>query len=804
MARRPRKRSRWPIALAESLLLPCLLAIATRATAAGAVTSPDSVDGTALALDPAGAMSAIDATDLYLDLIINGTERGLVHFGYRDGKLWATRATLRQLGFMLPTDSPDPVRLDSLPGVQVHYDASQQSATLSVPLKLLHLSTSVLNAQGASVPHTSTSPGALLNYNLYATHDTQGGATASAYTELRVFGGPGVLSSTGLSQTSRSNGGWHGRSVRLDTTWSMSFPERMLTVDVGDTLTGATAWSRPTRIGGVQIGTNFALQPYRVTAPLPQFLGQATLPSQVELYINGMKQYSGQVPAGPFQLNAVPGINGAGNAQLVLTDALGRVSTVDFSLYNTQQLLQKGFTDWSAGFGFVREDYGLRSLSYGRDPMASGSWRRGLTDHFTASAHGEITQGLGNAGVGGDWLLGNAGVLSGSVARSSYRGLDGSQLSFGYQWINSRFNFGAQGTRSSSGYRDVASLYGSPSPQLSASAQAGMSTDGFGNFGVSYVHLRYQEQTSRYASGYWYKSLDRSASISLNLNQNLDVSRDRSVFLSFSLTFDARTYMSAGVQLQDNRNLFNASVSRSLPTDGGFGWRAQTQQGDGSHGGLAELDYLSRYGQAQAGLMNFGGSSSAYVGTNGALVLMGGHAFAARSIYNGFALVSTDGIPDVPVKLENNLVGHTDPHGLLLVTPLNAYQNNKLSIDPMQLPADVRIGHVDTNATPSDRAGTLVSFGITPIRAASVLLRDKAGKALPLGSQVRLRGQGQASGPALVGFDGAVYLDTLDKHNVLEVSLPEGGTCSVGFDYRKQGDGIPQIGPLTCAKKGVP
>ena len=120
----------------------------------------------------------------------------------------------------------------------------------------------------------------------------------------------------------------------------------------------------------------------------------------------------------------------------------------------------------------------------------------------------------------------------------------------------------------------------------------------------------------------------------------------------------------------------------------------------------------------------------------------------------------------------------------------------------MQLPADVRIGHVDTRATPTDRAGTLVRFGITPIRAASVVLHDAAGKPLPLGSQVRLRGlDGE---PALVGFDGTVYLDTLDEHNVLEVSLPEGGTCSTRFDYRKQGDGIPQIGPLTCTKERAP
>ena len=802
MARRPRKPSRWLIALAESLLLPCLLASGNYAAAADIATSPDIAEA-ALALEPAGAMAAIDATDLYLDLTLNGTGRGLVHFGYRGGALWASRSTLQQLGFLLPADSPDPVRLDGLPGVQVSYDAQQQSATLTVPLKLLHLSTSVINAQNVAVPHANASPGALLNYNLYATQDTRSTATASAYTELRVFGGAGVLSSTGLTQTNRNGDGWHGRSVRLDTTWSASFPERMLTLDVGDTLTNATSWSRPTRIGGVQIGTNFALQPYRVTAPLPQFLGQAVLPSQVELYINGMKQYSGQVPVGPFQLNAVPGINGAGNAQLVLTDALGRVSTVDFSLYNTQQLLQKGLTDWSAGLGLVREDYGLKSFSYAHDPMASATWRHGLSDSLTAGAHAEVTQGLANAGIGGDWLPGDAGVLSASVAHSSYHSQGGSQLSLGYQWINRRFNFGAQATRASDGYRDVAALHGSPTPRLSASAQAGVSTRLLGNFGVSYVHLRYLQQTSRYASGYWYLSLGRRASISLNLNQNLDSTRDRSAFLSFSMTLDSRTYMSTGLNHQRSGNLVDASIARSLPTAGGFGWRAQTQQGDGSHGGLAELDYLGRYGQAQAGVMRFGGSSTAYAGGNGALALMGGHAFAARSIYNGFAVVSTEGVPGVPVKLENNLVGHTDAHGLLLVTPLNAYQNNKLSIDPMQLPADVRIGQVDAQATPPDRAGTLVRFGITPIRAAAVVLHDAAGKPLPLGSQVHLRGQ--AGEPALVGFDGAVYLDTLDLHNVLEVRLPEGGACSSAFDYRKQeGDGIPQIGPLTCTREKSP
>src|SRR6185312_10298324 len=122
-----------------------------------------------------------------------------------------------------------------------------------------------------------------------------------------------------------------------------------------------------------------------------------------------------------------------------------------------------------------------------------------------------------------------------------------------------------------------------------------------------------------------------------------------------------------------------------------------------------------------------------------------------RQIYNGFAVVSTDGVPNVPVKLENNLIGTTDKHGRLLVTPLNAYQNNKLSIDPMDLPADVRIAQVDTIATPTDRAGTLVRFGITPIRAASIILVDANGKPLPLGSTVQLHGHPSAQA-ALVGL----------------------------------------------------
>lgn len=179
--------------------------------------------------------------------------------------------------------------------------------------------------------------------------------------------------------------------------------------------------------------------------------------------------------------------------------------------------------------------------------------------------------------------------------------------------------------------------------------------------------------------------------------------------------------------------------------------------------------------------------------------MMGGGLFAARQINDGFAVVSTDGIADVPVLLQNNLIGTTNSRGLLLISPLNAYQDNKIGIDPMDLPADLRIDKVAAQATPTDRAGTVVSFKLVPVRSASIILVDSVNQPLAIGSQVRLVTQKHLPS-AIVGFDGEVYLDTLDDHNVLEVLTPSGDSCQVSFDYQKQGDGIPLIGPLTCQK----
>lgn len=814
------KMSRWTVPFAKALLLHSVAISVSHAVTLNDLTSatvpatqttgnPPDTRLTQLGLDE-DASSTL-GLDLYLDVTLNGASAGLVHFDYRDGQLWASIAVLQQLGFIVPPGTTDPVPLNSFANIKVDYNARMQSVNVIAPLSILNLNTTILSKRSSKRPSPTASPGILLNYSLYGSQAENGSTNLSAFTELRAFNANGVLSSTALTTGNRfsnsndSKNDWDSRTVRLDTSWSQSFPDKLITVRAGDILTGALSWTRSTRLGGLQIGSNFDLQPYMTTTPLPAFFGSATLPSEVELYVNGLKQYSGEVPAGPFELNTVPSISGAGNAQLVLTDALGQSSTVNFSLYDTHRLLQPGLSDWSIELGTVRENYGIKSFDYGNDIAVSGTWRYGVNNRFTAETHAEATKDLTNAGVGGTWVLGGpGGVLFASLAGSESQGQGGMQYSGSYSWNNRRFNVGLNTLGTSGNYRDVATQYGSTPIRQSNQISTGYSTQFLGSFGVSYNEVDYDEQeTSQFASAYWSKNFGRRFNLNVNLNQDFNNSENNSASIGASFSLDRNISLNSSVQHTDNRNDFVSDVSQSAPSTGGLGWRAQARHrvdnSNNNSSGLAELNYLGRYGQVQAGVSSYDGDYATYASGTGSIVMMGGGLFAARQINDGFAVVSTNGIADVPVLLQNNLIGTTNSHGLLLISPLNAYQDNKIGIDPMDLPADLRIDKVAAQATPTDRAGTLVKFKLVPVRSASIILVDSTNQPLPIGSQVRLAMQKEMPS-AIVGFDGEVYLDTLDEHNVLEVTTPSGDVCKVSFDYQKQGDEIPLIGPFICPK----
>lgn len=798
-----RSRCRWTV-LATSLaaILAAPHAVADMRTAALATGS---VGGGMLELVDAGSESLPDgATQLFLEVVINQAPTGqLARIGLVDGRLVADPETLRALGLAWPGSDGDAaaaaVVLEEIPGVAVSYDASLQRLHLMVPVALLSGPAATFGYAPPPAPPLAPetrAPGLLLNYDVFAQGDRHSRSLSNWY-ELRLFGtGPGVWRSSGVLRSS-DRPETSSSAVRLDTSWQLDFPERMVSVRIGDGIGGLLDWTRSTRFGGIRVSRDFSLQPYRVTVPLASFAGEAALPSTVDLFVDGIRQAQQQVGPGQFRIDGTPILSGAGQAQLVVTDINGQSRTLSFSLYNARQLLQGGLSDWSFEAGKLRREYGRESFAYAEDAMASGSFRHGAGDRLTLEAHAETTRGLDMAGAGAVWLVGRrGGVASASYASSRSGAGRGTQQTFGYQWQGRRFNVDASTLRRDRAFRDVASMEGSLLPARTDLVFAGVGL-GRGHLAASYVRQdTFDQPSSRYAGLTWSQSFGRGLSgahVSLSFNHDLERGSGTSGNLYLSIPLGRQHQAWASASRQERGSTASVGASRSAGMDQeDWGWRVQASSGDQA-GGQAELSRLARHGQWRVGAQRWNaGNTLAYANASGGVLLMQGRLFPMRQAYDAFAVVSTDGIPDVPVKLENRLVGTTDEHGLLLVTPLNAWQKNDLSIDPLLLPPDISVGRTRLSAVPATASGMLARFPMHAVVAVQFAVRDARGQWLAPGTQLRAE---DGSPVATVGHDGLVYLENPPAGGRLRAPT---AACSVSLPATLPARGWIDLGELQC------
>ena len=181
-----------------------------------------------------------------------------------------------------------------------------------------------------------------------------------------------------------------------------------------------------------------------MTFPVAAISASSVVPSSIALYINGCS--STPAPCRPaFVVNQIPGITGAGQATIVTRDALGRSIATTVPYVDTR-LLARGLSSYSVEAGFVRRRFSVRSFDYDHAPAFSASGRYGLDDALTLEGHAESAPGVYNLGAGALVRLGEAGVVSASLAGSAGR-YAGGQTSLGYQYVRPGFSLDMQATR---------------------------------------------------------------------------------------------------------------------------------------------------------------------------------------------------------------------------------------------------------------------------------------------------------------------------------------------------------------------
>jgi len=744
-----------------------------------------------------------------LELVVNQQARGdIVTVEQRDGHFWLRSGDLQRAGLPLDKLGQQPqIDVSALPQVKVEYDDARQRLLLTVPPGWLPGQV-IGEAQNGPRYPGRTSNGALINYDLSASRTDNSGPRLSAWNELRLFGAAGQFSSNGVwqQQLEGSNSYQDDGYIRYDSWWSNENENAAISWQVGDLVTDSLAWSNSVRLGGVRIGRDFGVRPDLVTYPLPAFSGQAAVPSTVDLFISGYRSSQANVQPGPWSLTNVPFVNGAGDAVITTTDAVGRRITTTLPFYVSSSLLKSGLSDYAFSAGAIRQNYGIKNFDYGA-AAASGSYRYGMTDWLTLESHAEGSDSLAMGGVGGLLRVGSWGVVNGAVAQSQLDGQTGTQYSWGYQYNNRWFNLGTQQTQRSRDFGNLA-LVGSRAgtdagssyalSRRSAQYSASVSLNRFGSVGAAYIDITGgRGDRTRLWNLSWSKNLWGNSSLYVSASRD---QQEKSWTGAISLVIPFGEQGSAAIRTErdqlgrDNQRLY---VSRAMPSDGGIAWDASwaNQSGDSGDYRQGSLRYRNNQIDTSAGFYGDDDNTTQWADLSGALVLMDNSLFIANEINDAFVLVKTN-YPDVTVRYENQSMGRTNQQGYLLVPSISSYYPAKYDIDTLDLPADMTTPRVEQRFAVKRQSGYLLNFPVEKLRSASVILHDAQGQPLPVSSLV----QRPNHATEYVGWDGIVWMEDLTASNPIQVVTPDGRHCDTELQIAGgQPQALRTYGPLTCA-----
>lgn len=753
----------------------------------------------AQALPPAIMGKAVDRSgELQLEVFVNDVSSQMIATFHQDadGQLAIDPKQLRNVG-LLPR--PEALRADGLmaiaklPHVSYRYDESVQSIyfTTSGDAQTAHvIDASRLDRSRAKA---QSSIGALVNYSVYTSaggtqwRDLQSFRGISGSFEARAFSPWGVLSSSQVVSLSPDSSAYG--STRLDTDWSYSDEGRLLTYRVGDLITGGLSWTRPSRLGGLQIQRSFSLRPDLVTMPLPQLSGSAAVPSTVDVYIDNTRRLSSEVPSGPFAITNLPVVTGDGTARLVVRDALGRETVSETPFYASGNLLASGLFDFSAETGFARNFYGTESNAYDDRPMGSAILRYGLSNGLTVEAHAEGGAALINGGLGTVFNLDDRGVGSLAAAASRYDGATGYQLAGTVETELWGMRFYARSQRTFGDYNDIASVtddsadsgngfsrFTAKPPraldQLSVSVPLGFDPT---TLNLSLTQLQSADgDGSRILGVTANRPIGKRGNVFLTAYKDFQSSDSFGLFAGISWSFGNDISASSGISADRSGPSLTADLVKSEKQDvGSLGWRLHDAEGDGGTRS-ASASYRVAFGRMEAGVMQYGSGAQATAQIDGAAVFAGGDMFLANRIDDAFAVVDA-GAPGIDVQLENRPIGQTGRSGRMLVPNLRSYDDNRISIDPSNLPLDATIDSTNEIVVPRGRSGAVVNFGVkADSRAVLVRLRTADGTPVETGATGKVAGSGIGF---VVGYDGEAYVPGLAAGGRLTVDQPDGGRC---------------------------
>ncbi len=663
----------------------------------------------------------------------------------------------------------DYVALGSLPGVTVALDTAAQELQITATGDAITRQVIDMSPRMASAFHTDTK-GGFLNYDALAQ------AGSSQYFAGIVDGGAsiadGMLLTSGIGKQSRTDSSFK----RLESAWVHDVPSEMMRVKVGDAISRGGDWGHPTRFGGVQVATNFTVQPGFIPFPLPNFSGSASLPSTVDVFINNTLRTRSSVDQGPFSLNQIPTITGGGEASIVVTDLLGRQQVVNTPFYVTPSLLKDGLSDFSYEVGSQRMNLGLESNHYSH-LVGSATHRYGINDNLTGEGHAEI---IGSHKAAGGALTANMfdwGILQGDAAVGGDSHHRGVLAGIGFSRQMAGWNFGLTERWRSEGFAASQSLASNSVGELrnETVGNPGVSLGDFGSISASMARDTYfNSAPATIGSLTWTKSLTQWAFVSGYATSAKQTTSNTTLGVSMSFLFSGGNSISTDSSVTNGQpqGMITARHSDGPETGLTYGLTASRGMFNRLYG---DITARTQHGDFGGAVDQFNGQTNERLTASGGFAFADGTVFASRRLDDSFAVVTVPGFPDVTVTQENRPVGKTDSQGRILLPRLISYYPNKIGLDGAELPITAEIDQLEQTVTPTYRSPIHLVFDAHAAAPRLVVVQRPDGEPITAGVQIKRLSDGKLYRAA---FDGEAYLDVgADADGNRFVAQDGGGAC---------------------------
>lgn len=759
-------------------------------------------------------LSIVEGAEIIIvDIVLNQETKG--EFFVRrteDGDFLVRTEDLRTIGFQeLPGsvalwEGEPHVSLRSMEGLSVLFHEKTLSLEITAPPVLLPKRTLDFRAKRQPKVFYPKDTGTFLNYRLnYSAGDSFDFRSFDITNEFGFRRGEYLF----LTDSTYNRTPGDDTFVRLMSSVIYDRRQELQRIAVGDVLASSGDLGSILNLGGVSFSKIFRIDPYFIWYPVADFSGTASLPSDLEVYLNGMRIRTEKISPGEFDLKNISYFGGVGLVSAVIRDAFGKMEGIYYPFYFTDDLLKRGLHEYSYNAGYRREEFGSKSNEYG-ELAFSAFHKYGITDLLTIGFRTEGADDRYNLGPEASYRLPwEIGIVSLSLSGSLDDGRGGGAALASYLYEDHRISARVLLKGFSKDYATAGEESGTDKTRYEANAGLGYGTSEFGNLSLDFAAVEKYQGQDRYTG-------------TLSYSRNLTM--DCRVFASFQRTWEEESFndiflgvtyypwrsVSASVNYrrEDETNIEEILVQKNAPVGEGFGFRGSMEREDSPEESSTTvnpfLQYNAKYGiltgEYRGEFRDGGGDTGSYlISASGGIAYVGNTFGFSRPITDSFGLVTVGDLAGVRVYQNNQEIGRTNAKGEVFVPNLGSYYENQVSIEDKDIPIDYSIPEVMKYVSPPLRSGSVIAFDVKKFQAITGFLKIRVdGEVKPVEfHEVKMRVDGEET-TFPTGTGGELYLENLHPGTYEASFLYEEKPCAFDIKIPETEEMIIDLGDVVC------